>query len=168
MTELLTLGVDPGAESTGLCLVSGRAVEWTTTMHCGSDATAYVHEVLGMISGIVGEHSVGLVAVEDLTAPTAHIRIIDPRHLVRTAVVLGAVVGYESVWDIPVQRVPPGHHGSAVYGQYPPELVSAHERQARGWQHRLAGDGVLRHQRSAYDVARMGERMHRGGKRYGR
>lgn len=161
MTAPTVLGVDPGARSTGLCLIHGRDIlAHETITHDTPNLLpvprTYLRDVVERINWI-RRLNPGLdpsLAVEDVVRPNWHMNgraAADPSALLATAAVLGAVLAIDSRGRT-VLQVRPSGNGSRPLGAYPDELVSAGERRKAGWQMRI-GSGQLRHARSAYDVA---------------
>lgn len=172
--SVIVLGVDPGAKDTGICVIRGRDILATHTVTTTGDLFPadrdYLQAVVHAVASCFGEgawcsiaepNEPTLVAVESITKPNWHMgrggAAANPTALLATAEVLGAVLAHP--WPVPIVAVPPGKNGSQPLGAYPPELVSAAERRAKNWQLKVGG-GKLRHQRSAYDVARAGARSH--------
>lgn len=177
---MIVVGVDPGARETGVALVDTRTREIlaSTTVRRPAAAQAPILEVepdyLVDVVAVVHAYAFGtrdprasaapyfrdaeLVAVEGVRRPSwrvaGKVKPTDPSAIIATAFVAGAVLARS--WGVPLVVVPPGRNGSQEYGTYPAELVTASERRGSGWELRLAGDGQLRHERSAYDVALAG------------
>jgi len=169
------LGIDPGADGTGIALIRTGTRPVTLLDHdvilndTGEVGTVYIARVLGAIDRIRCAHFDATtdsgrprMAVEAVNSPTGFAggkrHPIDPAHLLGCAIVLGAVLAAypDSV------LVPPGGNGHGAYASYPPELVTAGERRRADWSTRPAGQSTdLRHARSAFDVARQGPRCAR-------
>lgn len=164
---MIVVGVDPGARETGLVVISagiGRlgseqlVASLTIRRDPGGDLLeippAYLEDVIVAVSAAVREHDADLLAVESLRKPNAHhrgkLKPIDPAGVMATAVVWGALVGrrYYTADATAVQAVavPPGRNGSLPLAAYPEQL-----RPTRGLGR---GADKLRHERSAFDVAR--------------
>ncbi|MDV6267049.1 hypothetical protein [Rhodococcus globerulus] len=159
MSDNVTLGIDPGARSTGLCVLSGGEILAHQTVTSEGDIfpaqRRYVLAVLEAGAVLLQIHDVTHVAVETITRPSWHMKgraAADPTALLATAEVLGAVLGVD--WPVNVTQIRPNKNGSRPLGAYPDELISPAERRKKGWEHRI-GSGQLRHARSAYDVARL-------------
>jgi hypothetical protein len=153
------LGIDPGARSTGLCVLSDGEILAHQTVTSEGDIfptdRLYVLDVLAVAEEILTDHKIGLVAVETIIRPNWHMNgraAADPTALLATAEVLGAIKGHH--WPVDVVQIRPNKNGSRPLGAYPDELISPAERRKKGWEHRIGG-GQLRHARSAYDVARL-------------
>ena len=160
------VGVDPGGRSTGIVLRSRDDVEAVEVIVRDDEedyrpGSGYLAQVLDVIAAVreKGRSSTGrwpIVAVEDLHRPTGfargaasgHRTPLDPAALIGVAVVLGAVLG---VYPDAIV-VPPGKNGSHPLPIYPQALIGGphNERWPRA---EPAGTGVLRHARSAWDVA---------------
>jgi hypothetical protein len=136
------LGVDPGGRSTGIVAREGQDVLGHTVVTRGPTETwrTYTVRVMNAIQGLLVANPDLWLAVEGLVRPTGQMGMMDPATLYRTARILGAIE-----WQWPeVVVVRPGGHGAAPLQAYPPELVGPREKK---------GGGVLRHARSAYDIA---------------
>lgn len=145
------LGVDPGGQETGLVLVvDGKLVAHEVVQRKGSSLQEWVVAVWDAVCDVMEAEPFGpftvLVCVEDVNAPNPHLGLIQVRGLLDAAAVLGVVLANSKT----VQLVPPGGHGSAPLRAYPPELVGPNEPR---------GTGVLRHCRSAWDIAHAGVRL---------
>lgn len=171
---MIVLGVDPGARSTGLAVVDSarRLVLLAHTITRDDSGPMlpvpedYLDEVVAWVDGHVREcfceiHPEGdlpaAVAVEGVGRPSWHmggkVKPIDPSAIIAAGVVMGAVYATAALYgDLEVVIVPPGANGSKPLAAYPADLVSPAERRGRGWETRVGG-GLLRHVRSAYDVA---------------
>lgn len=171
---MIVLGVDPGAVDTGLVLVDTSDTHngqpsllgsWTINRAGrGKDGgllpvnPEYLAEVLDHVQALIDSNSPPrLVGVEGVKRPNWHAggAAANPEAILATAVVFGAVLGH-----LPTNRgltfveIPPGKNGSGALVSYPPALVSDSERRRPSWRLSAAGAGKLRHERSAYDVAR--------------
>jgi hypothetical protein len=164
----LVLGVDPGAAATGLVLadvgMSGsasalRLQDWKVVKR-SADMTLsdYVRAVLLAADLLGGYLSASLLAVEDVTPPNVwhegKRQVLKPDYLIPMSAALGAFIAWAQYEGVPCVLVPPGHNGSGPLSAYPPELVGPREKG-------LTGTGILNHCRSAWDVAKQGERMAR-------
>lgn len=141
------VGVDPGGRWTGIVLRTRDDCIDRTVVERGNAETLapylgrVIDEVARLHLRIVGYDAAGShIAVEDLNDPTPQMGTTSVRGLIGTAQVLGAIVMH---WPA-VTLVPPGAHGSKPLAAYPRELVGDREK---------SGAGVLRHARSAWDVA---------------
>lgn len=99
-----------------------------------------------------------LMAVEGLNVPTGYRKgaKLGEKSTVRPAAVMGVSMVYGAVTatfrDVVV--VAPGGHGEGPLRSYPAELVGLREKG-------VYGKGILRHARSAWDVAAAGRRQAR-------
>lgn len=144
MTAAAVVGVDPGASTLGVVVRQGDLLlAWE---HLGrgvlTPPAVWIRQVLEVVHRHVDVSPGVLVAVEGLTPPSSHLgrgtQVLAAYGA--TSLVLGALLR-----DFPdAIEVPPGGHGSAPLGAYPPQLRGARERKGRG---------ALRHCRSAWDVA---------------
>jgi hypothetical protein len=156
-----TVGIDPGARDTGVIAINAKGTAARGfTVHNDGDLLPVPHDYLTAVIEAVDE-AVALageavtVKVESITRPNWHVAkerkngsAANPAPLIGTAQVLGAVMAAypDSV------LVPPGKNGSSVLSAYPDFLIGPREKVKTGWQSRVGG-GILRHQRSAWDVA---------------
>lgn len=154
--KTLIVGVDPGSVETGVCALSlghttGVAARVVTRDRNEADIFAHAQDVVQRVRRYLDkwseDHDEWWVAVEGLKRVNPHLvkkghKPIDLFPVIEAAVVLGVVVA-----SFPGRAVivPPGGHGSAPLRSYPQQLIGPREKK---------GTGVLRHARSAYDVAR--------------
>ena len=186
--RVVVVGVDPGAEHTGivaamcgdrvgsLTLHTHRTIERGTKAGMLPVEHTYIERVLLAVGAVTGGLNAErlIVGVEGVRAPSMRDEVgkrkpFDPEPLIATAYVAGVVMGVVASTDgiDASYLVEPGGNGHAAYGAYPMELVSPAERRAEGWVQRPAGQGIMRHVRSGYDVARMAERLDRPHRRQG-
>lgn len=184
----MVVGVDPGALETGVVVC--RAGDRTGELVFGSARTVkrikgealpvpdvyFADVVRGMESLIFPVAAQGgmtrlVIGVEMVHAPTfaprSKFTMIDPGPLIATGEVAAFVLAWWRQRADRVYQVPPGNNGKSPYGSYPDELVTAQERHAKDWRTRQAGQGTLRHERSAFDCARVAERLDRRHRRQG-
>lgn len=168
MTGTVWVGVDPGARWTGICSRIGlRLIGWRVIdLHdTEPDATRPGRLTLDLIVDTVRTlGGVGCrVAIEDTQPPNSHhqgrVSIIQVEPLLRAA----EIVGYVEAACPQAVRVRPnghGHRALASYVQYAPDLVSAAELGNATRKRKLMApapqNSVLRHARSAWDVAGAG------------
>lgn len=158
------LGVDPGGAATGLCVrrgpvVVGHGVVEAPDALKGGAMLASPEYLAAIRLDVLEALARGIdgVAIEGVRKPNPHLNrrngksVIDPGPIIATGVVLGAVHEVVTGAGIPVVWVPPGKNGSQPLYAYPAELVSDAER--RHGLNRVGDGGILRHARSAYDVA---------------
>ena len=180
----MVVGVDPGAEYTGvvaactgdrtgeLVLRAHRTVKRQRTRGFLPVEETYFDAVqtavMSMLIPSNGERVV--VGVEmvhpPVFAPSAKLGMIDPAPLIVAAIVAGYTLAYWRDRADAVYQVEPGGNGHGPYVSYPDGLVTAQERRG-DWQRRQAGEGQMRHERSAWDVARWAEQMDRLHRRQG-
>lgn len=164
----IVVGVDPGARSTGVVVVSaGEVIHCVLLENKGAllpVPAGYVAGVVGEVTGLVARFPGCVVAVEGVNRPSWHVAksakrgaASNPTGVIGTAVVLGAVMG--ACPDCVV--VPPGRNGSRPLGAYPDCLVGVGEKRREGWRSRV-GTGAKRHVRSAFDIAVAGLRLQKG------
>jgi hypothetical protein len=154
------LGVDPGATYTGLCLRDGDVVLFAETVVRPKDMNPmdWAKHVLERVREVLFMECPAntLVAFEGVTEPKGFVNgqkaSLNPKHIVFTAVVAGAVAG--AFPDAPV--IPPGGNGSQHITNYPPVLVGRRPADLPG---RKSGAGTRDHEQSAYDVAGKGARI---------
>jgi hypothetical protein len=154
VAEPLILAVDPGARETGIVLVEGdrllrhAVVRRESGLDEGLVDPAHLRAVIGMAEGqlnMEGALGSAVVAVEALEGPNPHLGMTNAAGQIATAAVAGAVAGWAIVHGLEVVVVSPARHGSSSIRAYPKELQGEREGPA--------GTGILRHCRSAYDVA---------------
>lgn len=168
---MIVVGVDPGAVETGVAIAdtrSRRLLGSATFRRGGTWSGAqmvevppeYVEAVVAGVLAAIGDDGdpPELLVVEAVKRPSwrvaGKVKPTDPSAIIATAVVFGALLGRS--WRVPLVSCPVGQNGSRPFGHYPDALVSAAERRRSGWELFPAGDGQLRHERSAYDVAMSG------------
>lgn len=158
--NLPTLGIDPGARNTGMLLLqTDGTFTFTTITNAGSmlppDPT-YLRDLTTAAHHLTEGVEAFNVHVESVNRPSWHMNskasygaASNPEPLLSTATVLGVILGIFPHAEI----VPPAKNGSRGLGTYPDALVSDRERKQAGWQLSKGERGVLRHVRSAYDIA---------------
>lgn len=146
------LGVDPGHKETGVTLVSSlEGVVWFDVIErADAEWRDYLDAVVDSVAKV--RDLVDLVAIEDVKPPSAFMggrrQFVSFAPLLGTARVLGAVEGFCIARGLPTTVVAPGKNGSAplvYYRQRCPALVGPRER--------TGTSALLRHARSAFDVA---------------
>lgn len=148
------LGIDPGATYTGICLRDGDVVLYAETivrpktmnpMDWAKHVVERAKHILFMNCPANTQ-----VGIEGVTEPKGFVNgqkaPLNPKHIVFTAVVAGAVAG--AFPDAPV--IPPGGNGSQHITNYPPVLVGRRPDDLPG---ENTGAGTRGHEQSAYDVA---------------
>jgi hypothetical protein len=144
---MIVVGIDPGGRWTGIVAMrSGNYLGHRVVDARQSQSfERYMLSITGWVRGTLydvlraGERY--HVAVEGLVEPNPHMGMTNVRALIDTAQVLGALrMEYRET-----VLVRPGGHGSLPRQAYPPELIGPREGAAL--------KGVLRHCRSAWDVA---------------
>jgi hypothetical protein len=153
MSDLTVLGVDPGGKWTGMVLRAHTGDVIVNVLGIRDDDEP-IHEYGAAMRETLFElgdgHQIDAIALEGLTEPNPHMGMINVGGLLDTAVVYGAIGAWP--WPVPVYIVEPGGHGSAPLAAYPGELIGEREKK---------GTGVLKHCRSAWDIAGVGCVMHR-------
>ena len=163
---MIVVAVDPGARWTGVTAREGSAllgyrIVDRAEVEPGADrpGVATMEAVVAVVAEL-GDPIRCLIAGEDVVAPTAwhkgKIQFTDVEPLLRAAEVLGYV---EAAYP-GLRRVRPDKHGRQPLVTYPRALVTQAEARAAdrmggvsGW-HRPAGQSaVIRHARSAWDIA---------------
>lgn len=145
------LGVDPGGTYSGIVLRDRVDVVAATVVQRGKDETmaSYIGRVIDTAATYRYRTPVaGPVAVEGLNEPTPQMGLTSVGGLIGAAQVLGGVLAH---WPDAIV-VPPGGHGSAPLLAYPAALKGERER---------VGAGILKHARSAWDVALAGYQLGR-------
>lgn len=158
------VGVDPGGRETGVILRSRDTVEGVEVIHLPDreprPTSTYLNDVLDAVAAfrVAGRAPSGrlpVVCVEGIKKPKWYIdgkaKPMNPETLIGLSMVFGAVL---AVYPDAV-IVPPGKNGSKLLRAYPQELIGgAHNPR---WPHpEPQGAGILRHARSAWDVAATG------------
>jgi len=158
------IAVDPGGRHTGIVAASstGRFVSHIVVhREEGEHVVIYAQRVVAAVASIPHDYDIGVsYAIEDVVPIVPHVRDrpINPKHLVDTAVVLGAVASF--MRDPIIVR--PAGHGSNPMGTYPEALVTNRERSLKGWELRVGKSSQIRHARSAWDVLCAGRLAARG------
>lgn len=151
------MGVDPGGRETGVVVRVRRAVVFVRVVvrrDPGWLATGvYLNDVLDTVAEARAVAGPGArVGVEGLSKPQAYmrgqLRPVSHTALVSTAMVYAVVIAVFGDQYV----VPPGGNGSAPLQSYPRDLIGGphNERYPRS---EPKGEGLLRHARSAFDVA---------------
>ena len=152
----IVLGIDPGGAATGMVLRERDTVHAHAVIERRKlTELAYLRAVADAIAPLAGQ--IDHVAVEGLVAPSTHIggkkQLIKPEHVMNVSVAYGYVLSLlVHVLDLEPIIVRPDGHGSRhealsldVRRLYPAELIGPREGPA--------GTGILRHARSAWDIA---------------
>ena len=145
------IGIDPGGTYTALLCRDGDSVVFSTCLerpdnmtfvawgqHCADEAVrirTMLDPAGAMPMGIEGVNTPGGFS-------NGKKQLIDPRGIIMTAVVLGALAREFRQAVI----VPPGGNGSGHPLQYPPELTGRRTVA-------MPGSGPRDHEKSAYDIA---------------
>lgn len=151
MTHIAVIGIDPGAKHTGIVLRQHRDVlHHVTIANPAYPAITqdYLDRVLNAVqtakvaaTAATFPRSTPLIAVEGVEAPNPHLGMINTLGVLGIAQVLGAIRG-----RFRVVVVDPGKNGKLPLQTYPPALIGPRETG-------VYGQGKLRHERSAWDVA---------------
>lgn len=181
----IVVGVDPGAEHAGVVarrgrdLLAFRRCERDRRLDRGGrDPAEALASWCGAVTDALDEvledleaqelPGVRLVAVELTVAPRGHAKgrtghLIDPGPTVATAHVGGAVLAHACARGLWARFVPPDRHGQVDLDGMPPQaarraLIAAYDGHADlvGPRATRGTRDVLRHLRSAYDVAGAG------------
>ena len=150
------LGVDPGAQATGIVVRTGVELAYGTTAvrDKGETVELYALGVVHLVAGIKERFAEvldgrPLVAIEAVVAPSVWNNgervVLHPQFVMDTCTVAGHIAGWATAQRLEVEWVRPGHNGQGFIGAYPAAL-----RPTRG---KGAGKDRLRHLRSAWDVA---------------
>lgn len=153
------IGVDPGGQATGIVVMEfpdtylwAKVVQRRPDRGRNADTlTPYLEEIIGALAAAetffpkTGETPP--IAIEDVVDPNPHLGITAVRGIIDTAQVVG-LLRYRYRKSAVLVR--PRGHGSLPLSAYPHQLVGPTERK---------GEGVLRHARSAWDVARLGHQL---------
>lgn len=167
---MIVIGLDPGGRWSGGVARRGDDVLAFVVIECTAPANGiatmdYARDVSAWAlarQAEAGDEEV-LVGIEALRPPSPHrrgdgeMRNLNPTGLMGTGLVFGHLC---TVFPDAVE-VPPGGMGSAMLASYPLCLVGPREKRADS-------KGILRHARSAYDIAgaaRTAQRLDRALKR---
>lgn len=155
---LRILAVDPGGAHTGIAFVSGDELLGHVTVELGHKFDPanpvdldYAASVVGSAELLLRHHGpTNVLALEAVTPPSPHLGTTNPAG----AIAIGFLIGYLAAWgyerleldpDAGVLVIDTEGHGKQRLEVYPPAL-----RPTRG---QGKGKDLLRHARSAYDVA---------------
>lgn len=162
------LGIDPGGRHAGVVLRVGNQLLAHQVIEVApprTDITAkHTKATLAAIEAVLNgcpakdnpDWQPLLVAVESVVQPTPHMGVIAVLHLLGTATLYGACLAHP--WPGRVIEVRPGGHGKGLLGSYPDDLVTAAERR-KGLQRQAGDSALIRHCRSAWDVAGEGRKF---------
>lgn len=152
----IILGIDPGGAATGMVLREHAGVHaYAVIERKKLPELDYLRSVAEAIVPLTGH--IDHVAIEGLVAPSPYIngkkQLIRPEHVMNVSVTYGWILSVlVNVLDLEPIIVPPNGHGSRhealgldVRRLYPAELIGSREGPA--------GTGILRHARSAWDIA---------------
>ena len=120
-------------------------------------ATAFAVAVARRIDRLALDWHADLIAVETMTPAGIYAgKRVNPRHVIDTAVVVGALATLShSGHDTVLIEAGGDGHGRRPLGSYPDSIIAARESTAKDWRTRTEPtSSYLRHVRSAYDVAR--------------
>lgn len=153
------LGVDPGARETGLVLTYGDrllghrlAIAPDVLDMRNPVDPVYLELVIATTEELLDETATeavtpsgaDLLAIEAVHPPNGHLGMTNVAGALGLAAVTGALIGWAQGEDLPVMAIDTDGHGQGPLLGYPKDLVGPMEKK---------GTGVLRHCRSAYDVA---------------
>lgn len=148
------IGVDPGAQYTGIVVRDGDAVLHASTLVRPSKDTTpleFARFVVNFLRDeLVPQFPNALMGVEGVSDPKGYNRgqraSINPKYVMRMAVVAGGVaVAFPDAVEIP-----PGGNGTQHISQYPDCLIGRRPKDLPGSN---KGAGTRSHEQSAYDVA---------------
>lgn len=145
------IGVDPGARYTGVVIRDGDVVLHASTLlrEKDVDAVAWARQVVADITVILADLDPMPMGIEGVSDPKGFTHgnrdAINPAHIMRAAVVLGAVAqAFPSAVIIA-----PGGNGSQHVSHYPASLRGRRPGSLPG----TTSGGTRGHEQSAYDVA---------------
>ena len=157
--------IDPGTVETGIAVVEfggGHRLLHSCTVARADRTTPllpYLETIHDTIRGHIEHDAVDMVAIEWIVEPTLRMEraAFKPGPILETAIVAGYCLSFHHT----VITVAPDGNGAGPLASYPRQLVSDRERQHPNWRIRLGSDshGRLRHERSAFDVARRGYQL---------
>lgn len=146
-----TVGIDPGAKYTGVCVRDGAKVLMSSTF-VKPDETPTVFWAVQLVDiikkEVIAEHPETHVGIEGISAPKGFAggkkAPINPKYIINAGIVLGALAyGFPDAVIIKS-----GRNGSQDW--YPEELEGRRPKTLPGTG---VGAGTRNHERSAYDVA---------------
>lgn len=148
------IGIDPGSRYTGVVVRDGDVVLHASTLVRPKDlqsGTDWALVVVAQIQSILKDFPVLIpIGIEGISDPKGFQHgkkaAINPKDIIRAAIVLGAVV---ATWPNSM-IVPPGGNGSQHVSHYPASLVGRRSAELPG---SSSGAGTRNHEQSAYDVA---------------
>lgn len=165
---MIVIGIDPGARDTGIAVVAFDGNTPALVSHCTVSRDIYAEGVylpvaqdyLERIYAAIAAESADIIGVEGVVPPNLHMgrAAFKTSPILATAIVSGYCQSFGKHGRIIV--VPPDGNGAGPLGAYPTTLVSPRERTHIRWRTNTGdNNGQLRHERSAYDVARIAHRL---------
>lgn len=152
LTGNRVIGVDPGARYTGIVIRDGDTPLYSATLVRDKDTApgVWAREVIVFLRGLLAEWGDMPMGVEGVSDPKGfkggERAALNPAHIMRAAVVFGAVA---AVWPDSV-IIPPGGNGSQHESHYPDSMRGRRPKDLPGSN---TGAGTRAHEQSAYDVA---------------
>lgn len=153
-TGNLAIGIDPGARHTAICVVDGDRVVMSSCYKRDDEdsSTQWALKCAKMVIKHKEKFPQAVLAVEGINDPKGFSTKgkkapLNPRDIIRTGIVLGAIV--QSVPTIDV--IPPDLHGDLDASFYPDVLNGRRPKDLLG---DYANVSTRRHEKSAYDVAK--------------
>lgn len=151
-TGVIVIGIDPGSRYSAIIVRDGDIVLYASTIvrDGNQEPIAYARHVVTCVKEVVKEFPDAIIGVESVTDPKGFKHgqraALNPKDIVRTGVVAGAVAGvFENAFI-----VPPKNNGSKHLSHYPALLQGRHPKSLPG---SSVGAGTRRHEQSAFDVA---------------
>lgn len=148
---MITIGIDPGARYTGVCVRNGEKVLISSTYVCPEETptVTWAVQLPQMIKkDIISQYPEAPIGIEGISAPKGFSggkkAPINPKYIINAGIVLGALA-YAFPQAVIIKS---GKNGSQDW--YPPELLGRRPKELQGT---AKGATTRNHERSAYDVA---------------
>lgn len=152
----VAMGIDPGARYTGISIRDDRGEVYLSSTYYRDDedsGTQWALKCVDYVAALVAVLEVDVMAVEGVVDPRGFHggkkSPLNPRDIIRTALVVGAIsqAYRDSIIEVRPRKngsiVDEGHYPDAIKGRRPKDLPGFRDPRAK----------VRDHERSAYDVA---------------
>lgn len=150
--NITVLGIDPGARYTGISLRDNDTPIYSAIFvrPQSMSATEWALECSRLALEVYNEYKPSYVALEGISDPKGFYKgeqaAINPKDIIRTGIVLGALV---ATWPDAI-IVEPGGNGDRHESFYPESLSGRRPKDLAGSN---KGSNTRKHEKSAYDVA---------------
>ncbi len=153
----VAIGIDPGARYTGICIVDEHdTIYFLTTLYREDDdeQVEWAYRCVDWISQITDVIEFDVIAIENTTDPlgfdNGKKQPLDPKHIIRTAIVVGALaLHYRNKQCVMIRPRKNGNKGPYQ------DVLNGTRNKAITW-HIDKRVKVRNHEKSAYDVAKTG------------